>query len=82
MLKSWLGGESIYGGLGITLGLIFWTFPHALMILTTSLSTSDARLYEAARALKHPHQTFLCHATGSQVWVDQRLDRCVYLGGV
>ncbi|MGO4095128.1 putative 2-aminoethylphosphonate ABC transporter permease subunit [Vibrio cholerae] len=59
MLKSWLGGESIYGGLGITLGLIFWTFPHALMILTTSLSTSDARLYEAARALKtSPIKTF------------------------
>ncbi len=60
MLKSWLGGESIYGGLGITLGLIFWTFPHALMILTTSLSTSDARLYEAARALKtSPIKTFI-----------------------
>lgn len=59
MLKSWLGGESIYGGLGITLGLIFWTFPHALMILTTSLSTSDARLYEAAKALKtSPIKTF------------------------
>ncbi|MGL5654579.1 MAG: putative 2-aminoethylphosphonate ABC transporter permease subunit, partial [Vibrio sp.] len=59
MLKAWLGGTSIYGGLGIALGLIFWTFPHALMILTTSLSTSDARLYEAARALKtSPLKTF------------------------
>ncbi|MCV5948014.1 ABC transporter permease subunit, partial [Escherichia coli] len=41
------------------MGLIFWTFPHALMILTTSLRTSDARLYEAARALKtSPIKTF------------------------
>ena len=43
--------NSVYGLIGISLGLIFWTFPHALMILTTSLRTSDARLYEAARAL-------------------------------
>ncbi|MHC6528823.1 putative 2-aminoethylphosphonate ABC transporter permease subunit [Vibrio proteolyticus] len=50
--KELLGGESVYGLIGITMGLIFWTFPHALMILTTSLRTSDARLYEAARALK------------------------------
>jgi len=50
--KDLLGGYSVYGLVGISLGLIFWTFPHALMILTTSLRTSDARLYEAARALK------------------------------
>ncbi len=52
-------GNSIYGVIGISMGLIFWTFPHALMILTTSLRTSDARLYEAARALKtSPIKTF------------------------
>ena len=45
-------GHSIYGFIGIALGLIFWTFPHALMILSTSLRTSDARLYESAKALK------------------------------
>jgi iron(III) transport system permease protein len=50
--KDLLGGHSVYGVIGISLGLIFWTFPHALMIMTTSLRTSDARLYEAARALK------------------------------
>ncbi|WP_439146263.1 putative 2-aminoethylphosphonate ABC transporter permease subunit [Vibrio sp.] len=49
--KGVLGGNSVYGLIGISLGLIFWTFPHALMILTTSLRTSDTRLYEAARAL-------------------------------
>ena len=51
--KEVLGGNSVYGLIGISLGLIFWTFPHALMILTTSLRTSDARLYEAARALNN-----------------------------
>ncbi|OED96366.1 putative 2-aminoethylphosphonate ABC transporter permease subunit [Vibrio breoganii] len=59
VLKEWLGGHSVYGLIGITMGLVFWTFPHALMILTTSLRTSDARLYEAARALKtSPLKTF------------------------
>ncbi|MEZ8825408.1 putative 2-aminoethylphosphonate ABC transporter permease subunit [Vibrio amylolyticus] len=57
--KELLGGHSVYGVIGISIGLIFWTFPHALMILTTSLRTSDARLYEAARALKmSPLKTF------------------------
>lgn len=57
--KQMLGGESVYGLIGITMGLAFWTFPHALMILTTSLRTSDARLYEAANALKtSPVKTF------------------------
>ncbi|EIV8500753.1 putative 2-aminoethylphosphonate ABC transporter permease subunit [Vibrio parahaemolyticus] len=57
--KELLGGHSVYGVIGISIGLIFWTFPHALMILTTSLRTSDARLYEAARALKtSPMKTF------------------------
>lgn len=57
--KELLGGHSVYGLIGISLGLIFWTFPHALMIMTTSLRTSDARLYEAARALKtSPLKTF------------------------
>nr|WP_315973192.1 putative 2-aminoethylphosphonate ABC transporter permease subunit [Vibrio rarus] len=59
VIKGWLGGASVYGLIGITMGLVFWTFPHALMILTTSLRTSDARLYEAARALKtSPLKTF------------------------
>ncbi|ENO1230859.1 putative 2-aminoethylphosphonate ABC transporter permease subunit [Vibrio alginolyticus] len=57
--KEMLLGNSIYGVIGISMGLIFWTFPHALMILTTSLRTSDSRLYEAARALKtSPIKTF------------------------
>jgi iron(III) transport system permease protein len=52
LLKSWLMGASIYGPIGIVIGEVFWTFPHALIILTTALAISDARLYEAAEALR------------------------------
>ncbi len=54
VLKGWmqaLGVEQIYGAPGIVLAEIFSTFPHALMILVTALSASDARLYEAADAM-------------------------------
>ena len=44
-------GISIYGPWGIVLGEVFYTFPHALMILLTALALADARLYEAARSL-------------------------------
>ena len=58
--KELLGGESIYGPIGIVIGLGFWCFPHALMILVTALGHSDARLYEAARVLGSPAwRTFL-----------------------
>ena len=50
-LKGWLFGESIYGPIGIVMGSVFWTFPHALIILITALSTADARLYEASESL-------------------------------
>ncbi len=57
--KSWLMGESIYGPIGIVLGLVFWCFPHAVLIMSTGLSNADARLYEAARALRtSPMRTF------------------------
>ncbi len=46
-----LGIEQIYGAPGIVLAEIFSTFPHALMILVTALTASDARLYEAADAM-------------------------------
>lgn len=51
VFKDWLGGVSIYGPLGIVLGSVFWTLPHALLILTTAMATSDGRLYEAAQTL-------------------------------
>ncbi|MDA9989744.1 putative 2-aminoethylphosphonate ABC transporter permease subunit [Paracoccaceae bacterium] len=52
ILKSMLMGNSIYGPIGIIMASVYWTFPHALMILSTSLSLSDARLYEASEVLK------------------------------
>ncbi len=52
--KALLGGSQIYGAPGIVLSLCFATFPHALMILVTALSLTDARLYEAAYALGTP----------------------------
>ncbi|MFN7727247.1 MAG: putative 2-aminoethylphosphonate ABC transporter permease subunit [Rubrivivax sp.] len=52
LLKPWLGDLSIYGPLGIVLATVFASFPHALMILVVALATSDARLFEAADALR------------------------------
>nr|UOZ97015.1 Sulfate transport system permease protein CysW [Cupriavidus sp.] len=51
LLKSWMGQTSIYGELGITLGSMLWTFPHALMVLLASLASRDGRLPEAAQSL-------------------------------
>lgn len=54
VLKGWmqsLGIEQIYGAPGIVVAECFAVFPHALMILVTALSLSDARLYEAADAM-------------------------------
>ncbi|MFU1519176.1 putative 2-aminoethylphosphonate ABC transporter permease subunit [Vreelandella alkaliphila] len=60
VLRDVLAGHSIYGSIGIVMGMSFWIFPHALMLLTTALTNSDARLYEAAEALGTPKwRTFL-----------------------
>ncbi|MBW7964258.1 putative 2-aminoethylphosphonate ABC transporter permease subunit [Bradyrhizobium sp. BR 10261] len=59
LVKWMLFGASIYGPIGIVMGEVFWTFPHALIIITTALAISDARLYEAAEALRaSSHRTF------------------------
>jgi iron(III) transport system permease protein len=50
--KELLLGESIYGPIGIIIGSSYWVFPHALLIVITALSITDARLYEAAIALR------------------------------
>jgi len=52
MLKELLFGHSIYGPIGIVIAEVFFTLPHAIIILLTSLSIADARLYEAAVALR------------------------------
>ncbi|KAA0182947.1 putative 2-aminoethylphosphonate ABC transporter permease subunit [Cupriavidus gilardii] len=51
LLKPYMGELQIYGPLGVVGALVFATFPHALMILITALSLTDAQLYEAADAL-------------------------------
>ena len=53
-LKWLLQGKSIYGPLGIIVSAIYATFPHALMIVLTSLLLADGRLYEAAESLRTP----------------------------
>lgn len=59
MLKAVMMGESIYGPYGIVMGSVFFTFPHAMIIITTALAISDARLYEAAVSLRaSPWKTF------------------------
>jgi iron(III) transport system permease protein len=52
MLKELLFGHTIYGPIGIVMAEVFFTFPHALLIVFTALSLADARLYEAAVALR------------------------------
>jgi len=52
VLKSWLMGEQLYGPIGIILGSVLYALPHAVLILSAGLAASDARLYEAARALR------------------------------
>lgn len=51
MIKELLFGESVYGPIGIMIAMVFYIFPHVTMIMVTALSTTDARLYEAAEAL-------------------------------
>ena len=52
MMREFLFGETIYGPIGIVIGSVFFTFPHALIIITTALAISDGRLYEAAISLR------------------------------
>jgi len=52
LIKGLLFGHKIYGPIGIVMAEAFFTFPHAMLILVTALSLSDARLYEAAVALR------------------------------
>ncbi|MFK7938696.1 MAG: putative 2-aminoethylphosphonate ABC transporter permease subunit [Roseovarius sp.] len=59
MIKELLFGASIYGPIGIVIGSVFFTFPHAFLIISTALAISDARLYEAATSLRStPWRTF------------------------
>jgi iron(III) transport system permease protein len=60
MVRWLLFGYRIYGPIGIVMAEVFSTFPHALLIVLTALSLADARLYEAAVALRaRPARIFL-----------------------
>ncbi|WP_240939359.1 putative 2-aminoethylphosphonate ABC transporter permease subunit [Diaphorobacter sp. HDW4A] len=63
ILKSLLMGSTAYGPFGIILGAVLWTFPHALMILCTTLASGDARLYEAAATLGASRWRSFCQVT-------------------
>jgi iron(III) transport system permease protein len=52
MVKWLMFGHNVYGPIGIVIAEVFFTFPHALIIVLTALSVADARLYEAAVALR------------------------------
>ena len=52
IFKDWLFGVPIYGPLGIIIGSVFFTLPHALIIISTALAISDQRHYEAAESLR------------------------------
>ncbi|MCL4764723.1 MAG: putative 2-aminoethylphosphonate ABC transporter permease subunit [Hyphomicrobiaceae bacterium] len=59
-LNAVMMGETIYGPIGIVTAMSIAHFPHVFIILSASISLSDARLYEAARALgTRPLRTFL-----------------------
>jgi len=52
VFRELLMGYEIYGPIGIIIAEVFYTFPHALLIIVTALSIGDARLYEAAKVLR------------------------------
>ncbi|QNN56045.1 putative 2-aminoethylphosphonate ABC transporter permease subunit [Diaphorobacter ruginosibacter] len=63
LLKGLLMGQTAYGPFGIIIGSVLWTFPHALMILCTTLASGDARLYEAAATLGAGRWRSFCQVT-------------------
>jgi iron(III) transport system permease protein len=59
-LKSWMGDTPVYGLPGIVMAQVFYCFPHAVLVLSTALALSDARVYEVARTLgTSPLRAFL-----------------------
>lgn len=52
LARSILMGNSVYGPIGIVIGEVIFSFPQAVLILSTSLATADQRLYDAALSLR------------------------------
>lgn len=69
IFKSVLFGEDIYGPIGIVIGEVFFALPHAVMIISTALATSDQGLYEAAESLR---------ASPSRIFFSVTLPGCRY----
>lgn len=51
VFSTWLGDVPLYGPLGVALGSVVYTLPHALLPLVGALRDVDADLYLAARTL-------------------------------
>lgn len=51
-MKELMFGYEIRGPIGIVISLVFWIFPHVVILLSTALSTADGRIYEAAKVLR------------------------------
>lgn len=52
LLRAWLFGEPLYGPVGIVLASVLYALPHAVLLLAAGLAAGDARVYEAAQALR------------------------------
>ncbi|HKO68373.1 MAG TPA: putative 2-aminoethylphosphonate ABC transporter permease subunit [Burkholderiaceae bacterium] len=51
ILKELLLGQSIYGLIGIVVGMTFAHFPHTFIVISAALSLADRRHFEAAESL-------------------------------
>lgn len=51
ILKWLVFGADIYGSLGIIIASVYFTLPHAVLIMLVALSAADQRLYDAADVL-------------------------------
>lgn len=51
-LNELMFGYSIYGPIGIIMGMVFAHFPHVFIILMAAVGLADARLYEASSVLR------------------------------
>lgn len=52
ILKDLMFGQTIYGPVGVVIGMTFAHFPHTFMVISTALSLTDGRLFEVAESLR------------------------------
>lgn len=51
VVRELMFGADIYGPVGIIIASVFFILPHAIIIMLVALSSSDQRLYDAAKVL-------------------------------